>query len=154
MKLNTALSPNETVFTLDQKIYAKDVVFRACYVFIDRAYIHIDHPARNEIKVSLKGKEKSNQRQLESLKGDFLNELLNVLIRKEITSQKQKILEYIVGGAIIPALEKIDPLRGSTNLRTEKIKKNVEALMEEIEADAEGDYQEDPLGIKKIHEAD
>ena len=154
MELKTALSPNEIVLTLNQKIYTKEVISRACHVFIERAYIHLDCPARNEIKVSLKGKEKLDQRQLESLKGDFLNELLNVLIRRKITPKKQKILEYIVGGAIITALEKTDPPCGPTNSRTEKIKKDVEALLKEIEAEAEGDYQKDPLGIKKIHEAD
>lgn len=152
MKLTTALSNNEIIFTLDQEIYTKDVVFKACYVFIDRAYIHLDNPKKDKIEVSLKGKGRLDQRQLESLKGDFKNELLNVLIRKEIAAKNRKILEYIVGWAVTAALEKPGTVREIRNSRTKKMKEEVEALMKELEAEAEEDYQKDPLGIKKTHE--
>lgn len=145
-------STNEIILTLDQKIYTKEVILRACYVFIDRAYIHLDCPTQKEIKVFLKGKKKLNEGQLDFLKGDFLNELLNVLIRKQTAAKNQKILEYIVGWAVTAALEKPGPACEITNPRTKKMEKEVEALMKELETDMEGDDRKDPLGIKKIHE--
>ena len=151
MKQKTVSSTNEIIFTLDRKIYTKEVIFRACRAFTDRAYIYLDYPTKNKIEVSLKRKGKSDQKQLESLKNDFLNELLNVLTRKEIAAKNQKILEYIVGEATIAALEKPGAVHEIRNPRTKKIKEEAEALMKELEAEA-GDYQKDPLGIKKVNE--
>lgn len=152
MKVNNTVSDNQIFLALNQKVYTKDSILKTCYIFIDRLYIYLDNPKKNEILVSLKGKKNLTQEELTALKGDFLNELLNVIVRKEISSKNQKILEYIVGGAITVALEKSGVVREQEDPQMKKIEEEVEALKKELEAEVEEPYKRDSAGIKKVYE--
>lgn len=111
---------------LNPKIYPLEAILNACYNFIDRAYIFLDTDHKSEIiKVSLKGKNKLSQSRLETLRGEFMNELLHCALRYQISKNNKKIREYIIGRALYSALP-------SSDLFT---------------ADEKLDYQEDPLGI-------
>ncbi len=103
--------------TLNLKVYPLEAIYQACYVFLDRAYIFLDSLSSKKVLVSLKGKEKLSQKQLESLKGEFLNELLNCSLRLEIAKRNRKIREAIIGQALMSATKE------------------------------EASFQEDPLGI-------
>ncbi|MCK5580423.1 MAG: His-Xaa-Ser system protein HxsD [Candidatus Omnitrophica bacterium] len=156
MKTHKKLENNEIIFSLNSKIYPRDVIFKACYTFIDRVYIFLDNPKRNEITVSFKGKKILTKKQLNSLKGEFANELLNAILRKDISKKNKKILEYVVGGAITAALEKPEENKGPENeddVEIKKIEKEIEALKKELESegpeDTGDDYESDPLGIMK-----
>ena len=107
---------------LNSKIYPLEVILSACYVFIDRAFIFLDGDFKKDlIKVSIKGKRGLSEKQLEWLRGEFMNELLHCALRYKISKSNKKIREYIIGRAIYSALPtKSEELSG---------------------------YQEDPLGI-------
>ncbi len=90
--------------TLNLKVYPLEAIYQACYVFLDRAYIFLDSLSSKKVLVSLKGKEKLSQKQLESLKGEFLNELLNSSLRLEVAKRNRKIREAIIGQALMSAL--------------------------------------------------
>lgn len=123
---------NQIIFWLDSKIYPLEAIYSAAYVFIDRAYIYLDGNPAGKIKVSLKGKEKFNQKQPERLEKEFRNELLNYLLRVEIAKRNRKIREFIVGTALISSL-------GNSVLARES---GLTALKVE-----NSDWQKDPLGI-------
>lgn len=111
---------------LNSKIYPLEAILNACYAFIDRVYIFLDSDSKgNLIRVSTKGKHRLSEKQLESLHGEFMNELLHCALRYTISKNNKKIREYIIGRALYSALPASDLVTP-----TEKL-----------------DYQEDPLGI-------
>jgi len=116
---------------LNSKIYPLEAILNACYTFIDRAYIFLDSDSkRGQIKVSIKGKHRLSEKQLESLHGEFMNELLHCALRCAISKNNKKIREYIIGRALYSVLPTSDLFTASEKL----------------------DYQEDPLGITKTWE--
>jgi len=118
---------NQLLISLNPKIYPLEAVYGACYVFIDRAYLFLDGNPEKEIKVSIKGKEELNSKELEKLAGEFKNELLNYTLRLSIAKNTGKIRETIVERALFSALP-----HQEEEFFPEKEKKLVE---------------EDPLGI-------
>ena len=113
---------------LNSKIYPLEAILNAAYSFIDRAYIFLDSGSKGaQIKVSLKGRGKISKKQLEGLKGEFMNELLNCALRYAISRENKKIREYIVGRALYSFLPAEDLAR----------------------FDNKTNYREDPLGIAK-----
>jgi His-Xaa-Ser system protein HxsD len=113
--------------TLDPKIYPLEAILNCCYSFIDRAYIYLDkNKKQDHIDVFLKGKEKLNNKQWETLKGEFLNELLYSTVRYQISKNNRKIREYIIGRALY-----------NTSFSVPLDQPKQEGL----------DYLEDPLGI-------
>lgn len=156
MKTEIIEQNNEIVFFVTTKIYPLEVVLKASYIFIDRMYIHLDSPTKTEIRVSLKGKQPLLKKQLEGMKGDFLNELLNAQLRTTLSRKNQKVIECIVGAAISAALEKTpkekpeDENRGMER-EMAVVEKEIEDLKKELEAEGSDDYKADPLNIRRPH---
>lgn len=157
MKLNKIinhsinLENNEIIFSLNTKIYPQEIIYKTCYTFIDRMYVYLDSLKKNEIIVSLKSKEKLTKKQPESLKDEFLNELLNILIREAVSKKNQKFLEYIIGGAITASLEKPEMKKENKKEGMDKVEKEIEFLKKELgKIERSEDYKKDPLNIKKI----
>ncbi len=159
IKTKKNLKKNEISFLLNVDIYPKYVIYKACYTFIDRVYIYLDKPNKENIKVILKGKNKLKGKEMESLKGLFLNELLNVILRENITKRNKKILEYIVGGAINASLENNKEIESENEIENQSaekgleedinIEKEITILKEELEKMEEEDFENDSLGIKE-----
>jgi His-Xaa-Ser system protein HxsD len=156
------LKNNRIFFTADTEVYSKEVIFKTCYAFIDRMYIYLDKTGKNSIEVSLRGKKILKSQALEKMKGEFFNELLNTLVREDIVKKNKKIVEYIVGGAIKAALEKEEiSERQEAQMISEEvnididldIEKEIVALRKKL-SETEDEYDEDPLGIKKIANSD
>lgn len=123
------LKDNQIIFSLNAKNYPKEAIYSTAYIFLDRAYIYLDGDPEKEVIVFLKGKENLNKPQLEALRGEFLNELLNYLLRVEVAQSNQKIREYIVASSLVASLPS-------------------ELLNQSAQAEAESsDWKEDPLGI-------
>lgn len=113
-------------FTLNTDIYPLESILNTCYAFTERLYIFLDTDSKaKNIEVSLKGKNRISQNQLESLKQDFTNELLHWALRYKISKGNKKIREMIVGRALCSALPDSD--LGISDEKT--------------------DYLKDPLGI-------
>lgn len=152
-KTHLNFEASEIVFSIDPGIYPKDIIFKACYVIIDRAYVFLDSPGKKEIDVYLKTKQRSTQKQLEKVRDEFLNGLVNASIRKMVSQKNQKIVEHVVGGAINAALAKLGPqpagCENGEDEDIEEIKREIDALKKELENDGEDIYDEDLLGIKK-----
>jgi len=151
-KLKISQKNNQIIFWLNSKIYRPEAVYSTAYVFIDRAYVFLDGDPKREIAVSLKGKEKLTKPQLENLKGEFLNELLNNSIRESVSRKNKRILEYIVGGAITAALEKPEIKPESENREMLEIEKEIAVLKKELETETEKDRVSNILEIAKPYE--
>ncbi len=152
-------SKNDSVlFSVSTRIYSKDIIYKACYVFIDKMYIFLDiSDKKDAILVTLRGKAPLLKNELEKLKGEFMNELLNSLIRENVSKRNQKILEQIVGGAMGAALgiqkrAEASEKENDDNLKDdEDIEAAVAALRKELDAiEIEDDYEADALGIRNI----
>jgi len=154
MKSNINLKDNEIVFSVSAKIYSKEAIHKASYVFIDRAYVRLDKPKKGEFSVYLKGKEKLSEKRLNAFKGEFLNEVLNNMIRETVSGKNKKIFEYVIGGAITAALEKPEIKDKKENNEDEMlgIEKEIAKLKKELEKEEKFDFQNDPLKIKKPYE--
>ncbi|NTW27388.1 MAG: His-Xaa-Ser system protein HxsD [Candidatus Moranbacteria bacterium] len=168
MKASIDLKNNSISFEVSTKIYSKDIIYKACYVFIDRMYVLLDIPNKKDvILVTLKGKASLVKKDLEKMEGEFMNELLNSLVRENISKRNQKVLEQIVGGAMGAALgagnmQNDDKLKSDgcndncdDNIESKEIEDAVAALRKELEAFEIGDdYESDALGIRDVQKSD
>lgn len=154
MKSNINLQNNKITFLLDTNVYPQEIVYRTCYVYIDRMHIYLDRPKKNEILISLKGKEKLTKAQLENLKGDFVNELLNTLLRENIAKKNKKLLEYLVGGTITASLERPQIKRDrEEELEAGRVQNEIAQFkkeLEKMEIPGDKEYGRDLLGIRQI----
>ncbi len=116
---------NTIKFFINLQDYPIGAVYGTSYVFIDRAYLFLDSRASKKIEVSLRGKKKLTKKQLEKLKGEFLNELLNYTVRINIAKSNRKLREFIISQAIFSAV-------------------NSQAMAKD---ESEIKYENDPLGI-------
>ncbi len=154
---------NAITFEVSSKIYAKEIVYKACYVFIDKLYIFLAPTEKKDaITVTLKGKVTLTKKGLEKLEGEFTNELLNCLVRENVSKRNQKVLEQIVGGAMGAALGMGEANSGGDKNEEAEIENNIgdddseieaaiATLRKELEAiETEDSYEEDTLGIREI----
>lgn len=125
---------NEVVFRIDMRLYTPEAVYSTAHSFIDRAYIYLDGDPASELIVSLKGKEKLNPDKLKQIEGEFLNELLNFMLRVEIAKRNKKVREYIVETAIVSSL-------------SEKFFSQFENDEAKSDMADNNEWQADPLGI-------
>lgn len=88
---------------LDTSVYPLEAIYSAAYVFLDKVYIYLDSAdSGKNINVNLKSK---NNKDIESLKGEFLNELLHSVHRMHIYKNNKKIREYIVERALFSSVD-------------------------------------------------
>lgn len=112
-------------FSFNLKDYNLEALYETAYSFLDKAYIHFDEKKKNKIEVFLNPKKSINQKRMEEMKNDFMNELLNYTVRVNLSKKNKKIRELIIGEALVSAIG-ID----SNNKDEDDIK-----------------YEDDPLGI-------
>lgn len=91
-----------TVLVLDSEVYPLEVIYGACYVFIDRVYLLLGREDEH-IRVELTPKEGTTDEELHAIAGDFGNELLTQALRLRLTRENRAILETIVGRALAGA---------------------------------------------------
>jgi His-Xaa-Ser system protein HxsD len=97
------VSERRVRFTIDESIYAIDVVMGAAYLFIDRCYVFLDRGGDREVVVSLRARQPVEVAELEALAGQFANELLNQALRKQIGESNGRLREYILARALFAA---------------------------------------------------
>jgi len=101
---------NSVNLLVDTKIYPLEAICKVGYIFVDQAYVFFDSGPFGKVKVSLKAKKKTTKKELESLKGEFLNELLHYTLRINLSRENKKIRQYIVEQAIFSAAEGEDSI--------------------------------------------
>lgn len=94
---------SEIAFDLDEKIYPLEAVQNAIYIFTDRAYVRVERPEPERLKVVMTVKAEAAPSVRVALKGEFDNELIHQVLRQRISDSNQKIREFIVTKALISA---------------------------------------------------
>ena len=90
-------------FDVDTRIYPLDAVLGTAYVFINRAFVHLDQPATNRVRVTLAGKQPLDRDAAKALCGDFLNELLGQVLRDRAAKKYGKLRESLLAKALFSA---------------------------------------------------
>jgi His-Xaa-Ser system protein HxsD len=132
--LKPKISPQENRITIEinPSLYPLEAIYGAAYVFLDRAYLFLEGDPKKSVSVSIKGKEKISAKGLESLAGEFCNEVLNYVLREKISENNKKIREYIIARALFVAPEE------KTGKKDKPSKKQTPAATE---------WREDKLGL-------
>ncbi len=98
------LSAREVTFNIDEQLCARDAIYGACYIFIDRCYVFLARSKTNateqpKVSVRLRSKETSSEEAMEALAGEFANELLNSQLRHRIGQATAPIREQYMARA-------------------------------------------------------
>jgi His-Xaa-Ser system protein HxsD len=117
----------EKEIVVSQKLYPLEVIFSTAYIYIDRCYVFLDKPARDQVLVRLRGKPDCDAATFDSIVGEFENELLSQALRRKVAQRTEGVREAIVHRALFSAMP--------------------EALNLNLGDDDDGDYLDDPLGI-------
>jgi len=115
----------ELKLVIKEELYSRAAILKAAYVFSDQAYIYLDVPSNGEISIRFRAKKTDDN--LEKIEGEFMNELLQYVLRLQIAKDNQKIREQIVEQALFASLGK-----------EERILNNQDEKFE---------FEDDPLGI-------
>lgn len=116
-------------FDLHEELYAREAVYGAAYLFVDRTYVFLTRPADKTVRVRLRARDEVTEESLVALAGEFANELLNQMVRRQISESTAQIREYTLARAFFG-----DETRAS-----------IDALLAELDAE---DLDDDPLEIE------
>jgi His-Xaa-Ser system protein HxsD len=90
---------------VDATLYPMDAVYAAAYVFIDRAWVFLDRPADERVRVTLAAKRPDAAAEaLRQMIGEFANELLSCAWRHEITRANRAVIETVTMQAFSGAM--------------------------------------------------
>lgn len=84
---------------LDERLYPREAVHGASYLFLDRCYVFLTRPEEGKFGVRLKARQVATPPELEALAGDFANELLNQVVRIRVGESTAKIRERYMARA-------------------------------------------------------
>jgi len=117
--LDTDITENAVVFTVDERVYSVEAILRTAYWFTDRVYIFISKPTEQTLRVHLKTKpstlESPHQPAISEVAGEFGNALLDNQLREGIEQRTGKIRELLVMKALAEAGAFEDPPPGTPN---------------------------------------
>ena len=94
-----AIGERSVSFALDESLYVRDCIFGAAYLFIDRCFILLSRPAEGLLGVRLKARTDTSEAELETLAGEFVNELLNQVVRHQVGESTARIREFYMARA-------------------------------------------------------
>jgi His-Xaa-Ser system protein HxsD len=88
---------DEVRLLVDETVYSREAVLRACYWFTDRAYLFVSRPSPNRLLVSIRAK--PGGAPLDTIAGEFANALLDHQVRQDIERETSRVRELIVAKA-------------------------------------------------------
>lgn len=122
----------EMSIKVDTKLYPLEAVHATACVFIDKVYIYLSEYKDGIVTIEFSAKEGTKKKELDSIKGEFMNELLNFLHRINIAKNNKKVREHMVHRALFSSI-------GDSLLSDDDDDDEVDSLI---------DDSDDPLGIK------
>jgi His-Xaa-Ser system protein HxsD len=75
---------------VDEELYPLDAIYGACHVFLPKSYVKLSRPRDRHVRIRLKPK---GSESLESLAGEFANELLNQVMRQRVGQDNRAVRE-------------------------------------------------------------
>ncbi|MEX1366599.1 MAG: hypothetical protein AB1Z98_25970 [Nannocystaceae bacterium] len=101
------LAEGSAVVQLDASLYPLPAIYAATYVLIDRAYVLLDRPAEDRVRVTLMHKHGSGQATAEdlwTLVGELANEVLACAFRHQLTQDNRVTVETVTMQAMAGAM--------------------------------------------------
>jgi His-Xaa-Ser system protein HxsD len=88
---------DEVRLLVDETVYSREAVLRACYWFTDRAYLFVSRSGPERLLVSIRAK--AGGAYVDTMAGDFANALIDQQVRQEIERETSRVRELIVAKA-------------------------------------------------------
>ncbi len=129
VELGFELGERSVAFDLHEEIYPKAAVYGAAYLFVDRAWLFLTRPGDGQIRVRLRSREAASSQDLIGLAGEFANELLNQVMRMQISASTASLREYTLARAFFGGEARV----------------SIDALLAELDAE---ELDDDPLEIE------
>lgn len=145
---------NTVELVIDTKIFEKNIILKAAYNFLDRAYFFFKYEGEN---ILLKLTKKTDSKEdLENIIVDFSDELLSVCLRDKLEKDNKEIREKIVWAAIANSLDSNNFVSLDTWNENKEIDfdKDIDEILKEIENDPELKIDEEEIEriLKEIEE--
>jgi His-Xaa-Ser system protein HxsD len=115
-------------FEIDETVYPLEALYGASYLFLDKCFVFLSRPSAQAVTVRLTLRDAGSPAELDTLAGEFANELLSQVARLRLAQATARIREYYTAAA----------------LRAAASAPSVDDLLAELEAE---ELLEDPLEI-------
>ena len=99
-RLPVSVGPDQVSFDVDETVYPLEAIYGGCYLFVDRCFIFLSRPKPQVVNVRLTSRGPSTAAALETLAGEFLNELLSQSMRLRLSQGTARIREYYTAAAL------------------------------------------------------
>src|SRR4051812_13359621 len=99
MTLPAHVAAIESAFEVDTALYGRDALFQACYKFTDRCFLFLAVSAPEKVVVSFKPRDDSVS--IDSVIGEFANELIDQRLRADIARETREVRQLIVRQAFL-----------------------------------------------------
>lgn len=117
---NIKLNEDYAVFSINPKVYSLDIVYSACYVMLDKAYIILDGDPEKEIKVEIR--KKSKEQDLKELVYELNNHLISYSVYKQQSEKTKQIRELILHRAMFTHAPNIfQKVKDDENIQKENV---------------------------------
>ncbi|MDR2640888.1 MAG: His-Xaa-Ser system protein HxsD [Candidatus Peribacteria bacterium] len=92
--LKKLIDGNKLELVIDTQLFPKDIILKASYNFLDRAYFFFKYDKDKNIILQLSKKDETKD--LEKVALDFSDELLSVYLRDKLEKDNKDIREKII----------------------------------------------------------
>lgn len=142
--LGFLLGSNQISFDLEETLYPIEAIYGACYLFLEKSFVFLSRAASGAVTVRLTSREPASSAQLDTLAGEFVNELLAQAARVRLASSTSRIREYYTAAALRSATSapSIDDLLAE--LESEELGEDPLEIMVPWEEKQGGDTKSDP----------
>ena len=128
-RLGFSLGRDHVSFDVDETVYPLEAIYGGSYLFVDRCFVFLSRPSERVVNVRLTARGPATPTELDTLAGEFVNELLSQAARLRMSQATSRIREYYTAAA----------------LRAAAAAPSVDDLLAELDAEELGD---DPLEIR------
>jgi His-Xaa-Ser system protein HxsD len=133
-RLGVSLGRDHASFEVDETVYPLEAIYGGAYLFVDRCFVFLSRPRPQIVNVRLTSRTPATSATLDTLAGEFMNELLSQTTRLRLSQATARIREYYTAAA----------------LRAAASAPSVDDLLAELDAE---ELEDDPLEISVPWEA-
>lgn len=129
-RLGFSIGRDHVSFDVDESVYSLEALYGACYLFIEKCFVYLSRSKPGVVDVRLTSRGSATSAELDTLAGEFANELLAQSTRLRLAQATARIREYYTAAALRIAASTSTP--------------SIDELLAELESE---DLGEDPLEI-------
>lgn len=131
-------------FFVDESLFLKEIVMKAAYNFLDKAYFFFKRDEEGKLLVQVTKKDLCEWN-IDTIIWEFSDEILAVYLRDTLEKENKFIRERIVGAAIGNSLDRNNFVENQGNVNQIDFDKDIDDILREIENDPELKIDEDEI---------